>query len=190
MTRWSVLGVLLALAVLLVATAAPTTEAGRGRRERRETITVIDRTGPKWDGYLAAAVADLKAHMPPRGPRLRYERAAHRVCAADVETCSGPIDVRYGGYATWTHPGHGHAAFSDRHRLTPEERANIACHELMHVLTGQGDRYTRNPDGTITWWEPGADSCLWGERPSVGSVDAQLLRETWGGKKAKKKRRN
>jgi hypothetical protein len=120
---------------------------------------------------VARTTEDFNAVMPATGPILRYVRGDATVCAEEVTVCSRPMSEQLG--LTFLIPDQERIELTDSPDpwLSPDDRAWLACHEMMHALTHVGD----NPTLVIE------DSCVWGTRTTPGSWDTAVLNQTFGG---------
>jgi hypothetical protein len=177
------LTVVVLIALTGVLAMSPVTDAGGGRSKvsNRKVIRLYDYTGPEWEGVFYQTVQEFRAVMPRNRPRLKYVRGEHRICAQAVKTCEGLVLEGYAGFASVNlkHLGVGHIMVVDGSTLSPAFKDEVACHEMMHIMTGIEDNYGALPD----------QSCVWGSLTAPGPFDIEKLREVWG-EKPKKKRRH
>ncbi len=163
------------LLISLAALLPGITQAKKKARKYR-TFTVVDRTTPDWEGVVAGVVDAFNDVMPARGPRLIYQRSDPALCASDITVCLGDT-MPYLGLAAVPALGDAEIIITNQSPIDPDLQEALACHELMHALTGIRDCYGCRPD-----------SCVHGWRRTPGTFDIAYLKKTFGKKKAKKKR--
>jgi hypothetical protein len=146
------------------------------KQNAREIMAVVDESGPNWNPYVQATVDEFNAIMPPNGPLLVYYPGNTRLCTDTLTSvCLAVPDPRWSGYTIYQGSASAEVGLTDI-RADPYWLDYVVCHEFMHVLARVPDDYVRNPDGTVTWFHPGTDSCVWSDaRASPGSFDIQYL---------------
>ena|SRR5688500_7439718 len=179
--------IIVALLLLLIAPEAladPPPWAGT-------TVPIHDYTSSDWDGIFGATVGQFNAMLAPGGPRLVYRRMSPTPCDAittpkpkkwrGIVVCSSgtPLPNNFAGYTTWD-VGWGQRQGLVLRRVqialtfpVTGSQHNLACHELMHAVTGIPDNYGAAPD----------TSCVWGDLPSPGSFDVAHAKQVYEGKK-------
>lgn len=166
--------VMLGIAALI---PVPTQAKKRKRHRLHESFTVIDRTPPEWDGVVAEMVDKFNAVMPPRGPKILYERGDPAVCADDIGVCVGNTMPYLGIAAITDTPGEAEIILTDQSPITRELQEAITCHEFMHAISGIRDCYGCQ-----------IDSCVHGWRRSPGSFDVKYLKKTFGKRRKHRKK--
>jgi hypothetical protein len=146
------------------------------------TVVVYDHSG--WS-EVAPMVEAFNAVRPKRAPRLihrdlsgqpcRKHRRGITVCeAAILDDAAGTFSLVYED--GWAERGTIRLLVDALHG----ERQRIVCHELMHVLTGIGDRYAVDPEtGVVTGPYPD-QSCVWGILPHPGPFDVAYAKRVYG----------
>jgi hypothetical protein len=158
------------------------------KRDRYNTVAVTNYTG--WP-EVQETVDDFNRIMPSRGPKLVLVEAGVQPCAENITVCAGLNHPWAGGVAIWgTGDPLGEGTTVLRSDLDSLGREFILCHEMMHLLTHIPDDYVRHNDGTVTWNNPGLDSCVWNYLRDPGSFDVQYLKQTFGGRTPEQEKRH
>jgi hypothetical protein len=171
--------VLIVMVLFMVSEARAVGVAWRGK-----TVTVYDYSG--WP-EVPEMVAAFNATMPTTAPRLRHRAMSgkchkHRtgitVCEASIlDDAAGTFSLVYED--GWAERGVIRLLTDALHG----ERTRIVCHELMHVLTGIGDRYVRDPETGIVTGPYPDQSCVWGILPSPGPFDVAYAKRVYAKKR-------
>jgi hypothetical protein len=149
---------------------------------QKKRVVVYDYTSAAWDGVIAQTVADFNAMLPKAAPRFVYQRMDAAPCDGipwtqrGIIACSSAFvgyedGIERGGLIRGTGGSHGnrHVRVELSERWSPPQRPGVACHEMMHALTGIPDNYGANPD-----------SCVWGTLSSPGPFDAAYAKKVYG----------
>jgi hypothetical protein len=173
----------LALLIFVVSLTITPEGSAVGVAWPKKTVTVHDYSG--WS-EVSEVVAMFNATMPKTVPQLRYRpmngrchkhRKGITVCEATIlDDAAGTFSLVYED--GWAERGVIRLLTDALHG----ERTRIVCHELMHVLTGIGDRYMRDPETGIATGPYPDQSCVWGILPGPGPFDVAYAKKVYGKK--------
>lgn len=149
-----------------------------------KSVVVYDYSSDPWAPFVVEMIARFNAAMGRPFPELVYRRMTPSLCndvpqrKNALTVCLSETVLRGAGGGMDTERRNPHAGTKAIIVLdtagppTDQTRSTyVLCHEAMHALTGIPDNYTIAADGSWTWNTAGVDSCVWGDRETLGSFD-------------------